>query len=112
MRTVLGFLTFCAAVVPWSTATIRADTHAPSVQTFTLDCGGHTITVTSPIEAARAAQVVATTGVSVLQQVRFEGVVLFEQPSFQALKDSAMTTCSQDGLTVVVLMTPQANPGK
>ena len=112
MRQVLGFLTVCAAIVPWSTASIRADTRAPSLQTFTLECGGSTITVVSPTEAARAAQIVSATGVGVLQQVLFEGVVLFEQPSFQALKDSAVATCTQDTLTVVVLMTPQAKPGK
>ena len=112
MRQVLGFLAVCAAIVPWSTASIRADTHAPSRQTITLECGGSTITVVSPTERAEAAQIVGTTGVGVLQQVTFEGVVLFEQPSFQALKDSALTTCTQDALTVVVFMTPQANRGK
>jgi hypothetical protein len=82
------------------------------VQTFTLECGGNTVTVVSPTDAARAAQIVGATGVGVLQRVLFEGTVLFEQPSFQALKDSAFTTCTQDGLTVVVLMTPQRSPGK
>jgi hypothetical protein len=112
MRQILGLLTFCAAIVPWSTASIRADTHAPGVQPFTIECGGSTITLVSPNEPARAAQIVGTTGVAVLQQVLFEGVVLFEQPSFQALKDSAVTTCTQGPVTVVVLMTPQTNPGK
>jgi hypothetical protein len=112
MRQVLGFLAVCAAIVPWSAASLRADTHAPNRQTFTLQCGGSTITVVSPIEAARAAQIVDATGVGVLQQVTFEGVVLFEQPSFQAHENSALTTCTQDALTVVVFMTPQANPGQ
>jgi hypothetical protein len=112
MRQVLGSLAVCAALVPWSSASIKADTNAPNRQTFTLQCGGSTITVVSPVEAARAAQIVDATGVGVLQQVMFEGVVLFEQPSLQAHKGSALTTCTQDALTVVVLMTPQAKPGK
>ena len=108
MRKLLGLSAFIAAGVMWNAGSATADTHAPSVQTFTLECGGTTVTVVSPIEAARAAQVVGATGVGVLQRVLFGDTVLFEQPSFGALKNSALTTCTQGELTVVVLITPQS----
>jgi hypothetical protein len=85
-----------------------ADTHAPSAETFTLTCGGATITVVSPTGYAEAAQVVGTTGASVLEFVTDSaGNVLFEQPSYPALSASKLTTCTADGLTFVVLNTPQ-----
>jgi hypothetical protein len=90
---------------------VVADTRAPSTQTFVLECGSATVTVVSPVESARAAQIVGTTGVGVLQQVTFSGSVLFEQPSFRALKPSALTSCTTavpgGTLSMVVLVTPQ-----
>ena len=119
MRQILGFLAFCAAAMVWNVASAQADTHAPSTQTFTLVCGSAIVTVVSPTEAARAGQIVGATGVGILQRVLFADspgeTVLFEQPSAQALKASALTSCTQavpgGVLTVVVLTTPQGNPG-
>ena len=95
-----------------SSVAVVGDTGAPSRQTFVLDCGGLTITVVSPIEPAAAAQVVGTTGVGVLLRVALsDGTVLFEQPSFQAHKASAITVCTSsfgtETLTLAVMMTPQ-----
>jgi hypothetical protein len=91
--------------------TALADTRSPHAQTFVLSCGGASVTFVSPVEQARAAQIVGTTGAGILQRVVFSGTVLFEQPSFQALKPSALTTCTQPvpggEVTLIVLVTPQ-----
>jgi hypothetical protein len=115
MRKLFLTATVCLTGVVWSSGTASGDTLAPSVQTFVVNCGGAAVTFVSPVEPARAAQVVGTTGVGVLQQVVFSdgsgGIVVFEQPSFQALKSSALTTCTLPvpggTLTLVVLVTPQ-----
>lgn len=101
-------VTICIGVASWSLGSVSADTRAPNAQRFTLECGGATVMVVSPVEAARAAQILGTTGVSILQQVTFSGTVLFEQPSFRALSPSALTTCTTGPLTVIVLNTPQS----
>lgn len=96
---------------------LTADNRAPNRQTFVLECGGATVTFVSPVEPARAAQIVGTTGVGVLQQVLFSdasgATVLFEQPSFKALRSSALTTCTvavpEGTVTFTVLVTPQGN---
>jgi hypothetical protein len=112
MRRIFTLIAFGAVAAMLNAARVAADTHAPSAQTFTLACGAATVTVVSPAESARAAQIVDATGVGVLERVLFGSDVLFEQPSFHALKESALTTCTQDCLTLVVLMTPQGNPGR
>lgn len=103
---------FCMAAVGWFSGMAAADSKAPNRQTFTVSCGGATVTFVSPVEPARAAQIVGTTGVGILQQVSIGGAVLFEQPSLQALDSSRLTTCTfptPDGdLTFIVLTTPQA----
>jgi hypothetical protein len=102
---VIGAIT-SAAFVMGSSA--RADTHAPSAQMFTQTCGDTTITLVSPTERAEAAQVVGTTGTGILELVTDgDGNVLFEHPSYKALRPDKLTTCTEDGLTFVVLMTPQ-----
>ena len=111
MRQVLGFLTTALPSCPGQRS-IRADTRAVSLQTFTLACGGSTITVVSPTEAARAAQIVGATGVGVLQQVLFGVSCSSSNQVSRRSRIRAVTTCTQDALTVVVLMTPQAKPGK
>ena len=92
-----------------TSAPAMADTNAPSAQTFVLNCGGTTITFVSPTFAARAAQIVGTTGTAILVRVvDSAGNVLFEQPSFKALRPSALTTCTLDGIAFIVLVTPQS----
>ena len=97
--------------------TLAADNRAPNRQTFVLECSGATVTFVSPVERASAAQIAGATGVGVLQQVVFSdasgSTVLFEQPSFTALRSSALTTCTvavpEGTLTLTVLVTPQGN---
>ncbi len=107
------FLTalICLAAIGWTAGTASGDTSAPNRQTSVLNCGGATVTFVSPVEPARAAQIVGITGVGVLQRLVFGGSVLFEQPSFHALDPSALTTCTFSipggELTFVVLVTPQ-----
>ena len=97
-----------AAVGLFVASAAFADTHAPSAETFTLTCGGTTITVISPTGHAEAGQVVGTTGASILELVTdSSGNVLFEHPSFEGLKPSKLTTCTAEGLTFYVLDTPQ-----
>ena len=113
MKQLFLIVTFCVAAF----GTARADTRAPSAQMFVLECGGATVTFVSPTEPARAAQVLGTTGVGVLQRVVFSDesgeTVLFEQPSFDALKPSALKACtlsvSEGTFTFVVLLTPQGD---
>jgi hypothetical protein len=111
--TVAVMLSLAGAI--WGSGAVSADTRAPSTQTFVIECGGMTVTVVSPVFSARAAQVVGTTGVAILQQVvlydDFGVTVLFEQPSVRALRASALTTCTlatpEGTLVLTVLMTPQ-----
>jgi hypothetical protein len=112
MRGVLLTALLCLSAIGWTAGTASGDTSAPNRQTFTVNCGGATITFVSAVEPARAAQIVGITGVGVLQRVVFGGSILFEQPSFRALDPSALTTCTfpvpGGELTFVVLVTPQA----
>jgi hypothetical protein len=93
-----------------------ADTNAPSAQTFVLSCGGATVTFVSPTFQAKAAQIVGTTGVGVLQRVVVTDssgtTVLFEQPSFSKLAAAKLTTCMDaipgGTVTLIVLTTPQS----
>ena len=102
----LGLLTGGAAT---------ADTNAPSAQTFVLKCAGVTVTFVSPTFQARAAQVVGTTGVGVLQRVVLTdasgSAVLFEQPSFSRLSPEKLTTCTDSipggTVSLTLLTTPQ-----
>jgi hypothetical protein len=112
MRQLVFVVTFVILSVLSGSETAVGDTKAPSTQTFTMECGGATVTIVSPTFSARAAQVVGSTGAAVLQRaVLSDGTVLFEQPGFQAHEPSALTTCTlvlgEDMLTVTVLMTPQ-----
>jgi ABC-type phosphate transport system substrate-binding protein len=93
-------------------AAAGADTHAPSAQTFVLTCEGSTTPVTfvSPVGAAEAAQILAGTGVGILEEITDSaGNVVFEHPALNALSSSAvLTTCTdQEGFTYLVLVTPQ-----
>ncbi len=111
MRTLIAF---SLAGVLASSASLLGDTRAPSTQTFVINCGGATVTIVSPVFAALAAQVVGSTGTAILQQVVLsDGTVIFEHPSFSALKSSALTSCTvalpEGTVTLLVLMTPQRN---
>jgi hypothetical protein len=107
-RTLLLMICAIAAVALTTGNSALADTHAPSTQTFTQTCGGTTITVVSPTEHAEAAQVVGTTGTGILELVEDgNGNVLFEHPSYEALRSDKLTTCTEDGLTFIVKMNPQ-----
>ena len=112
MKRIVPVLTLCVAALGWGSGFAAGDTKGPSTQTLVLECGGATVTVVSPVESARAAQVVGSTGVGVLQQVTLsDGTVLFEQPSFEAHDPASLTTCTVavpgDTLTLKVFMTPQ-----
>jgi hypothetical protein len=115
MRQLSLILAVALSSVVWDVPSAGADTRAPSAQIFVLECGGASVTFVSPNEPAQAGQVVSTTGVGVLQRVVFSGssgeTVLFEQPSFQAHKTSALTDCTLavpgGTVTFVVLATPQ-----
>ncbi len=70
------------------------------------------MTIVSPVFSALAAQIVGTTGVAILQYaVLSDGTVLYEHPSFKAMKASALTTCTTPlfggTVTMTVLMSPQ-----
>lgn len=104
----------CVAAVMSGSGLVRADTRAPSTQTFVLECDGATVTIVSPTFSAAAAQVVGSTGVSILQRVTSNGTVLYEHPSFGGLQSSAarLTVCTfplggGESLTLHVLNTPQ-----
>jgi hypothetical protein len=114
MRAV-GTLVLVMAMGLLSGGPAMADTNAPSVQTIVLQCGSATVTFVSPIFQARAAQVVGTTGVGVLQRVVITDssgtTVVFEQPSFSKLAPAKLTTCTDafpgGTATLTLLMTPQ-----
>jgi hypothetical protein len=106
---VVAVLAIMAAALS-SVGAARADTHAPSAQTFALTCGGVEVTFVSPSGPAEAAQIVDMTGVGILQQITDSlGNVLFEHPAFRAHKSSALTTCYLDGFRFVVMVTLQAH---
>lgn len=114
MKKFFVVFTLSLAGVAWGFGTAAGDTRAPSTQNFVMECGGATINIVSPTFSALAAQIVGSTGTAVLQRaVLSDGTVLFEQPSFQAHKADALTTCTQaflgETVTVTVLMTPQGN---
>lgn len=112
MKRLVQAAVLCLVGVVGASTPLAGDTNAPNRQTFTINCGGATITIVSPVESARAAQIVGTTGAGILQRVTFAGAVLFEQPSFQAHDPAALTTCTfpvpGGELTFDVLFTPQA----
>jgi|SRR5688572_31462295 len=93
-----------------------ADTHAPTAQTFVLNCSGSTVTFVSPTFQARAAQIVGTTGVGVLQRVVVTDssgtTILFEQPSFSNLAPAKLTTCIDAIPGATVMLTLLATPQK
>jgi len=112
MRQLYVAVTLCLAGVVGNSGTVAGDTRAPNAQTFEVHCGGSTLTIVSPVFSAKAGQVVGTTGAAVLQYAALsDGTVLFEHPSFNAHKPSALTTCTlpfpEGTITVVFLMTPQ-----
>ena len=112
MKALVRNAVLCLVGLLATSVAVAGDTNAPNRQTFTMTCGGATVTVVSPVEPARAAQVVGTTGVGILQRVTMGGAVLFEQPSFQAHDPAALTTCTfpvpGGELTFDVLTTPQS----
>ena len=112
MKQIVAVLTLSVAALAWGSGFAAGDTRAPSTQTQVLQCGGATVTIVSPVWSARAAQVVGSTGVGVLQQVALsDGTVLFEQPSYGAHDPASLTTCTVaflgETLTLKVFMTPQ-----
>jgi hypothetical protein len=62
MRT-MCFVVTVGALISVNTfdTVVRADTGAPTAQTFVLGCNGETVTFVSPVENALAAQVTGTT---------------------------------------------------
>src|SRR6185503_11964288 len=109
MRAVVT-LVLVVAVGLFSGGSAMADTHAPSAQTFVLNCAGATVTFVSPTFQAKAAQIVGTTGVGVLLRVVLTdssgSTVLFEQPSFSKLAPAKLTTCTDSipGATVTLTL--------
>jgi hypothetical protein len=106
MRLHLFVAVTVASILLLSTAPAKADTHAPTTQTFTLQCGGQTVTVVSPTEHALAGQVIGATGVGILLRVTLEGTVLFESPAVTHVPGGSTKTCTTGPLTLTVLMTP------
>jgi xanthine/CO dehydrogenase XdhC/CoxF family maturation factor len=107
MRTMLLGLT--AALLTGATAftsVARADTGAPTAQTFVLNCNGQVVTFVSPVEAALAAQVTESTSVGILLRLTFDGEVLFELPASRRLPVGLVTTCTDGPFTFTVLITP------
>jgi hypothetical protein len=111
----LTTLVLVVAVSIFSGGPAKADTNAPSTQTFVLDCAETTVTFVSPTFHAAAAQIVGTTGVGVLLRVVLTDssgtTVLFEQPSFSRQTPSKLTTCTQaipgGTVTFTLLATPR-----
>jgi hypothetical protein len=110
-------VTFVTAVVVGVLALPAfADTRAPSRQTFTLSCGGTTVTFVSPSDAAAAAQVTSSTGVGILEELTLTNgsgtAVLFQTHEASTISSVAtVTDCTQSTaagvFTFVVLITPQ-----
>ena len=107
MRTMLFAVTAATLIAANAfTPVVRADTGAPTAQTFVLDCNGQTVTFVSPVEHALAAQVTGSNSVGILLRLTFENQVLFELPASRRLPAGLITTCTDGPLTFTLLLTP------
>jgi hypothetical protein len=102
----LAVTTVALTVIGTLPTVVRADTGAPSAQTFVLDCNGQTITFISPVEHALAAQAVGSTTVGILLRLTFGSDVLFALPASQHLPAGIIKTCTDGPLTFTLLLTP------